>query len=194
MTADTVRLYAAYNVKVNLEMDEIIAGLTDEEWNREFGGHYKSIHSLCAHIYMADFRWLTRFCQLRHFNFCKNPIFDDIVVMHKPATNDGTVLEAGATGWLTIFKGSQNIDAAKKLILHLIDPANFTPIVQEAGGLVAAVAREDRRFLCRADAPCKLAGDVGGEVERGIAQQFLRDPDHAAHLVRAQRDLAEPVV
>lgn len=77
MTADTVRLYAAYNAKVNMEMDEIISRLTDDEWNREFGGHYKSIHSLCAHIYKADFRWLTRFCQLRHFNFCKNPIFDE---------------------------------------------------------------------------------------------------------------------
>jgi len=67
-------------------------------------------------------------------------------------------------------------------------------VVQKAGGLVAAIAGEDSRFLRSAHAARELAGDIRGEVERGIAQQFLRDPDHAAHFVRAQRDLAESVV
>jgi multiple sugar transport system substrate-binding protein len=65
-----------------------------------------------------------------------NPIFEDIVVLRKPKTNDGLVLESGANMWFTIFKGSQNVDAAKAFIKHMIDPAQFTPIVKEAGGLL----------------------------------------------------------
>jgi len=64
------------------------------------------------------------------------PFFQDIVVLRKPKTNDGLVLESGANGWLTIFKGAQNIDAAKQLILYLLDPANFTPIVKVSSGLI----------------------------------------------------------
>jgi multiple sugar transport system substrate-binding protein len=45
------------------------------------------------------------------------------------------VLEAGGTGWFTIFKGSKNIDAAKQVIMHMIDPTIFAPMVQEGGGL-----------------------------------------------------------
>ncbi len=66
----------------------------------------------------------------------KNPVFPNTVIMHKPKTNDGKLLEAGGSGWFTIFKGSKNIDAAKKLIMHMIDPATFTPIAQVAGGLL----------------------------------------------------------
>ena len=76
MTADTIRLFAAYNTKVNIEMNGIISRLTYDEWNSRFGGHHPSIHSLCAHIYETDFMWLSRFCSLRHFNYCKNPLFD----------------------------------------------------------------------------------------------------------------------
>ena len=65
-----------------------------------------------------------------------NPVFENTAVLRVPLTNDGTRLEAGGTGWLTIFRGSKNVDLAKKVILHLIDPANFTPIVQSAGGLL----------------------------------------------------------
>jgi len=64
-----------------------------------------------------------------------NPVFPGTAVMRKPKTNDGKVLEAGASGWFTIFKGAKNIDAAKKVIMHMIDPATFSPMVQEGGGL-----------------------------------------------------------
>jgi multiple sugar transport system substrate-binding protein len=65
----------------------------------------------------------------------KNPVFANTAVLHKPKTKDGKILEAGGSGWFTIFKGSKNIDAAKQLILHMIDPAVFNPMVQEGGGL-----------------------------------------------------------
>src|SRR6185295_16117904 len=56
-------------------------------------------------------------------------------VLHKPKDKNGVVLEAGSNGWFTIFKGAKNIEAAKKLILHMIDPKIFNPMVQLGGGL-----------------------------------------------------------
>ena len=65
-----------------------------------------------------------------------SPIYENTAVLHKPKMVDGdTVLETGANGWLTIFKGSQNVDAAKELILTLLEPQNFVPMVQLGGGL-----------------------------------------------------------
>jgi multiple sugar transport system substrate-binding protein len=66
----------------------------------------------------------------------KVPFFDDIVFLRKPVSNAGEVLESGASMWFTIFKGSQNIDLAKGFIKHMIDPAQFIPIVKAAGGLL----------------------------------------------------------
>jgi multiple sugar transport system substrate-binding protein len=66
----------------------------------------------------------------------KNPIFPNIHVLRPPMTNDGSQrLESGSSGWLTIFKGSQNIDLAKELIVDLLNPTNFLPMVKGGGGL-----------------------------------------------------------
>ena len=44
--------------------------------------------------------------------------------------NNGDSRDGGSVGgWLTIFKGAQNVDLAKKLALDLLDPANFGKIV-----------------------------------------------------------------
>lgn len=65
----------------------------------------------------------------------KNPLLEKTAVASKPKTKDGKVLEAGANGWLTIFKGAKNKEAAKALMLELLDPKNFDPMVKEGGGL-----------------------------------------------------------
>ncbi|MFL5800228.1 MAG: ABC transporter substrate-binding protein, partial [Roseiflexaceae bacterium] len=65
----------------------------------------------------------------------KNPVFGNTALLHKPKTKDGNILEAGANGWFTIFKGSKNIDVAKQLIMHMLDPQVFNPMVQEGGAL-----------------------------------------------------------
>jgi multiple sugar transport system substrate-binding protein len=64
-----------------------------------------------------------------------NPIFENTAVLHGPKTLDGRLLEAGISGWLTIFKGSKNKDVAKELILNLIDPAKITAMASLGGGL-----------------------------------------------------------
>lgn len=66
----------------------------------------------------------------------KNPVFENTAIMHGPKTLDGRLLEAGNNGWLTIFKGSKNIDVAKDLIYTLLDPANSVAMAKVGGGLV----------------------------------------------------------
>ena len=65
----------------------------------------------------------------------QNPVFANTAVLRKPKTNSGVLLEAGASGWFTIFKGSKNIAVAKELIMSLIDPTVFDPMVEAGGGL-----------------------------------------------------------
>jgi len=64
-----------------------------------------------------------------------NPVFKNTAVLHGPKTLDGKLLEAGSSGWLTIFKGAKNIDVARELIVALLDPSNITPMAQAGGGL-----------------------------------------------------------
>jgi multiple sugar transport system substrate-binding protein len=64
-----------------------------------------------------------------------NPVFENTAVMHAPLTNDGRLMEAGGSGWLTIFKGAKNADIAKELVLTLIDAKNITPMAAAGGGL-----------------------------------------------------------
>jgi multiple sugar transport system substrate-binding protein len=64
-----------------------------------------------------------------------NPVFENTAVLHGPKTLDGRLLEAGISGWLTIFKGAKNKDVAKELILSLIDPAKITAMASKGGGL-----------------------------------------------------------
>jgi uncharacterized damage-inducible protein DinB len=56
-------------------MNKLIANLSDEEWNRKFGGYFSSIRSLCNHLYICDFNWLKRFSLLREFEYIKEDFF-----------------------------------------------------------------------------------------------------------------------
>jgi uncharacterized damage-inducible protein DinB len=57
-------------------MDNIIKGISEEEWNKNFGGFFKSIHELCSHTYICDFNWLKRFKTLRNFDVLNKDIFE----------------------------------------------------------------------------------------------------------------------
>jgi uncharacterized damage-inducible protein DinB len=52
-----------YNKEVNKKMNEIIKNLSDEEWDKQFSGYFKSIHELCSHIFIADYKMFKRFRQ-----------------------------------------------------------------------------------------------------------------------------------
>ena len=66
----------------------------------------------------------------------KSPVFPVTLVLPAPLANDGSNRNGGAVGgWLSIFRGAPNIALAKKLALALLDPVNFTPMSEVAGGL-----------------------------------------------------------
>ncbi|MEM5789903.1 MAG: DinB family protein, partial [Syntrophobacteraceae bacterium] len=76
MDVEVCRLFARYNRHANKEMNLFIERLDDAQWNREFGGYFKSIKENCNHIYIADFNWLKRFSNLRSFDYIRKPIFE----------------------------------------------------------------------------------------------------------------------
>jgi uncharacterized damage-inducible protein DinB len=57
-------------------MNKIIEKISEEQWNKNFSGFYKSIHEICSHIYISDYNWLKRYNLLRNFNCLTNSFFD----------------------------------------------------------------------------------------------------------------------
>lgn len=76
MTTDTVLLLARYNAHANTEMNKILAGLTDEEWNADRGSYFGSLRSLTGHLYTADVHWMVRFGGHRPFAAVQGEPFD----------------------------------------------------------------------------------------------------------------------
>ncbi len=90
-----------------------------------------------------------------------NPVFENTAILHPPKTLDGRLLEAGANGWLTIFKGAPNIALAKRLMLQLLDPSVFTPMAQQGGGLfLPAYASQYTDELIAADPNFEVLRDI----------------------------------
>ena len=77
MDIKTGKFLAEYNKRTNIEMNRFIKSLHNDQWNREFGGYFNSIKSLCNHIYVCDFNWLKRFSNLRQYEYIQNPVFDN---------------------------------------------------------------------------------------------------------------------
>lgn len=67
----------------------------------------------------------------------QNPILPNIGIVRFPLTNDGTLeLGGGGSIYYTIFRGAKQVDAARQIILHFLDPQVFTPLSILGGGLV----------------------------------------------------------
>lgn len=67
----------------------------------------------------------------------QNPILPNIGIVRFPLTNDGTLeLGSGGSSYYTIFRGAKQVDAARQIILHFLDPQAFTPLSILGGGLV----------------------------------------------------------
>ncbi len=75
MDTRVLRLLAEYNKKTNEKMNQHIERISASQWNHQFDGYYRSIHSLCNHLYIGDFNWLKRFGNLREFNYLKDSTF-----------------------------------------------------------------------------------------------------------------------
>jgi uncharacterized damage-inducible protein DinB len=76
MDKKTVLLLAAYQQAADAKMDEVIKTLTPEEWDRDLGGFFKSIHAMCSHLYVSDFNLLKgRYFKVREFKLAGDNFF-----------------------------------------------------------------------------------------------------------------------
>jgi len=75
MDTQTVKLLAKYNAETNAQMNKIISGISNDQWEMKFKGYFNSIKLMCNHVYIGDFTWLQRFSRLRSFDYAKNPVF-----------------------------------------------------------------------------------------------------------------------
>ena len=76
MDLQSIKLFARYNERTNIEMNKIISDLSNAQWEKQFNGYFNSIKTMCNHIYIGDFNWLKRFSNLRPFKYIRNGIFN----------------------------------------------------------------------------------------------------------------------
>ena len=69
-------LLGKYNKEANEKMNSIIKKLSEEEWNKEFPGFYKSIHGLCSHLFICDFLWLNRLKSIDNYKNLTDEYFN----------------------------------------------------------------------------------------------------------------------
>jgi uncharacterized damage-inducible protein DinB len=75
MNKNIFTLLVKYNKEANEKMNKIIGTLSEEDWNKNFQGYYKSIHELCSHIFGGDCRWLLKFRTIGEYKSITGKIF-----------------------------------------------------------------------------------------------------------------------
>ena len=117
-----------------------------------------------------------------------NPVFPNIVLLTAPKANNGDSRDGGVVGgWLTIFKGAPNVDLAKKLALHLLDPANFTKMSSVAGGLfMPAYENLWTDELLAADPNFQIIKSQVGVANPFLGPSWPANPNAAIDAIRAQ--------
>lgn len=78
MNIEIIKLLAKYNSSVNSDMNRIIDTLSPEEWDKNLGGYFKSMHGLCSHLFIGDQNWLNRFNNIKPFSYYNDSIFDKV--------------------------------------------------------------------------------------------------------------------
>ncbi len=116
----------------------------------------------------------------------ESPYYPDTVLLRAPYGPSGIRQDGGANSWLTIFKGAPNIDAAKELALHLLDPDNFVPMASLGAGLFMP-AYEDlwTDELIEADPNFAIIKDIVSIEEPFIGASWPAEPSAAIDAIRA---------
>ena len=116
----------------------------------------------------------------------ENPVFADTVVLRSPVTLDGRRQEFSGNGWLTIFKGAANVELAKELALHLVDPNQFTPMAAEGGGMfMPAYEQVWSNQLLEADPNFTIIRDIVSNPDPYVGHSWPAEPNAAIDAVRA---------
>ena len=118
----------------------------------------------------------------------KNPVYDNIVLLPAPQANNGDSRDGGNVGgWLTIFKGSKNVDLAKKLALELLDPANFGRMAELGGVLFTpAYANLWTDKLLASDPNLAIIKQQVSVENPFLGQSWPANPNAGVDAIRAQ--------
>ena len=118
----------------------------------------------------------------------KNPVYDNIVLLPAPQANNGDSRDGGNVGgWLTIFKGSKNVDLAKKLALELLDPANFGRMAELGGVLFTpAYANLWTDELLASDPNLAIIKQQVSVENPFLGQSWPANPNAGVDAIRAQ--------
>ena len=118
----------------------------------------------------------------------KNPVYDNIVLLPAPRANNGDSRDGGNVGgWLTIFKGSKNVDLAKKLALDLLDPANFGRMAELGGVLFTpAYANLWTDELLASDPNLAIIKQQVSVENPFLGQSWPANPNAGVDAIRAQ--------
>jgi multiple sugar transport system substrate-binding protein len=117
-----------------------------------------------------------------------NPVYPNIVLLPAPTANNGDSRDGGNVGgWMTIFKGSKNVDLAKKLALDLLDPANFGKISALGGVLFTpAYANLWTDELIATDPNLAIIKQQVSVENPFIGQSWPANPNAGVDAIRAQ--------
>ncbi len=117
----------------------------------------------------------------------ENPVFPGTVLLLAPLGPANISQRGGGIGgWLTIFKGAKNVDLAKELALHLLDPVNFTPMSSVAGGLfMPAYENLWTDELLAADPNFAIIKEQVSVEEPFIGSSWPAQPNAAIDAIRA---------
>lgn len=124
-----------------------------------------------------------------------NPVFPNTVLLTAPQANNGDSRDGGQVGgWMTIFKGSQNVDLAKELALTLLDPANFGKI-SAAGGVLftPAYANLWTDELIASDPNLSIVKEQVSVTDPFLGQSWPANPSAAIDAIRAQGVLEQSI-
>jgi len=122
MHKDTIILLVNYNKSVNQLMNDIIKTLSHEEWEKNLGGFFPSVRSLCSHLYIGDFNWLKRFSRLRLFTSLSNDFFFKNYSFHETIfknMNDYISLRPDLDNKMISFAEEINDNDMKKMLKYI---------------------------------------------------------------------------
>ena len=124
-----------------------------------------------------------------------NPVFPNTVLLTAPRANNGDSRDGGNVGgWMTIFKGSPNVDLAKELALNLLAPENFGKI-SAAGGVLFTPAYENlwTEELIASDPNLAIVKEQVSVEDPFLGQYWPANPNAAIDAIRAQGVLEQGV-
>lgn len=124
-----------------------------------------------------------------------NPVYGNTILLRAPRALNGDSRDGGNVGgWMTIFKGSKNVDLAKQLALDLLDPVNFGKISALGGVLFTpAYANLWTDELVATDPNLAIIKEQVSVTNPFLGESWPAKPNAGISAIRAQGVLEQSV-